>query len=337
MNQMRSARSPFGSVGDELDRARADIIHRARRLHRRRAHRRPRLSIHAGGGRLFDHLLVAALERTVPLEQMDDVAVPVAEYLHLDMARAEDIFLDQHALVAERRGRLALARSQRVEEIGGRIHPPHPLPAATGHRFDEHRIADRVCLRVQMRRSLVSAQIAGRHRHAGRDHPLLGGVLLPHRADAGGVGADPDDPGIDHGLREIGILAEEAIARMDRLRARRQCRRDDAFAHQIAFARRRRPDRHRIVRHPHMHRLRIGVRIYRHGPYPHRPRGADDATGDLAAIGDQEGLDHAHIRNRPNDGRSAMGAFSVAAKARPSTSRVCAGSMIPSSHSRAVA
>ena len=44
-----------------------------------------------------------------------------------------------------------------------------------------------------------------------------------------------------------------------------------------------------------------------------------------------------HILNTPNCGRSGIGAFSDAAKARPSTSRVCAGSMMPSSHSRAVA
>jgi hypothetical protein len=44
-----------------------------------------------------------------------------------------------------------------------------------------------------------------------------------------------------------------------------------------------------------------------------------------------------HILNTPNLARSGIGAFKVAAKASPSTSRVCAGSMMPSSHSRAVA
>jgi len=44
-----------------------------------------------------------------------------------------------------------------------------------------------------------------------------------------------------------------------------------------------------------------------------------------------------HIRNTPNAGRSGIGALSVAAKASPRTSRVWAGSMMPSSHSRAVA
>ena len=43
-----------------------------------------------------------------------------------------------------------------------------------------------------------------------------------------------------------------------------------------------------------------------------------------------------HIRNTPNRGAST-GAFRHAPNASPSTSRVCAGSMMPSSHSRAVA
>ncbi len=43
-----------------------------------------------------------------------------------------------------------------------------------------------------------------------------------------------------------------------------------------------------------------------------------------------------HIRNTPK-GVSSTGAPIVAANASPSTSLVCAGSMIPSSHSRAVA
>ena len=46
------------------------------------------LVAHAGGGRFLDHLLVAALEGAVALEQVDDVALAVGEDLHLDVARA---------------------------------------------------------------------------------------------------------------------------------------------------------------------------------------------------------------------------------------------------------
>ena len=43
------------------------------------------------------------------------------------------------------------------------------------------------------------------------------------------------------------------------------------------------------------------------------------------------------MRNTPKRVRSSMGAFSEADSPSPSTRRVSAGSMIPSSHSRAVA
>ena len=49
-------------------------------------------------------------------------------------------------------------------------------------------------------------------------------------------------------------------------------------------------------------------------------------------------VDHPHhIRNTPKAGLSGIGASRLAASARPSTSRVWAGSITPSSHSRAVA
>ena len=56
----------------------------------------------------------------------------------------------------------------------------------------------------------------------------------------------------------------------------------------------------------------------------------------LAALSKSHPHGH-YILNTPNDARSGIGAFRHAANASPSTSRVWAGSMMPSSHSRAVA
>ena len=100
--------------------------------------------IHAGGGRFLDDLLVAALERAVALEEMDDVAMGVAEHLHFDVAGREDVLLDQHAIVAERGGGLALARLQHLAKLLRSIDAPHALAAAARDRLDQHRIADRV-------------------------------------------------------------------------------------------------------------------------------------------------------------------------------------------------
>ena len=60
----------------------------------------------------------------------------------------------------------------------------------------------------------------------------------------------------------------------------------------------------------------------------------------ILSIEDEQAINthrHTHIRNTPKRAPSSPGALSVAAKAKPNTSRVCAGSMMPSSHRRAVA
>jgi hypothetical protein len=53
------------------------------------------------GGGFFHHLLVAALQRTVALAQRHRPGPPVAEDLHLDVARARDIAFEEDAAIAE--------------------------------------------------------------------------------------------------------------------------------------------------------------------------------------------------------------------------------------------
>ena len=65
-----------------------------------------------GGGRLFEDLLIVALDRTITLEQMHEIAVAVAGELHFKMARVEDVFFQQYRVVAERGLGLGLRRGQ---------------------------------------------------------------------------------------------------------------------------------------------------------------------------------------------------------------------------------
>ena len=88
-------------LGDELHRTGADIANRLRRDDCCLAHGLAALARHSGRWRLFHDLLMAALYRTVPLEQVDCVAVRVGEHLNLDVPRRSEIFLNQHAVIAE--------------------------------------------------------------------------------------------------------------------------------------------------------------------------------------------------------------------------------------------
>jgi len=221
-------------------------------------------------------------------------------------------------------------RSECGGEINRGIDLAHPLAAPSRDRLHEHGIADRLGLSGEALDRLVRPVIARRHRHAGGAHQLLGRVLQPHRADAGGPGADPDQPGVDRGLREVRILREEPGDQMNGIRAGLPGRRDDLVSHQIALRRRRGADMHRLVGRAHMERPCIGIGIDDDRCNPHGSRGAHDPAGDLASVGDQELGDHgAYIQNTPKAGHSAIGASRHAAKASPSTSRVCTGSTTP--------
>ena len=102
--------------------------------------------------RLLDDLLMPALQAALALAEVDDVAVAVGEHLHLDVPRHQHEPLEEQRVVAERRGRLAARGDERGRQVGGPLDHAHALAAATGGRFDEHRIADLVGARRSGRR-----------------------------------------------------------------------------------------------------------------------------------------------------------------------------------------
>jgi len=64
---------------------------------------------------------------------------------------------------------------------------------------------------------------------------------------------------------------------------------EDRVDAQVALGGRRRPDPVRLVGHAHEQRVRVGVGVDRDRAHAEPPRRADDANGDLAAIGDEHG------------------------------------------------
>ena len=119
---------------------------------------------------------------------------------------------------------------------------------------------------------------------------------------------------------------------------------DQPFDVEVGIAGARGAEQHGFIGERDMQRIAVGLGIDSDGLQSHGPRSADDTHGDLAAVGDQElakttihsGMGHDHILNRPNLVGST-GALAAADNPSPSTSRVSAGSITPSSHSRAVA
>ncbi len=156
-----------------------------------------------------------------------------------------------------------------------------------------------------MRRRLSGSEIADLAVAAGNDRNTrahgrgarLG--LVAHEADGLRRRADEDKPGrLDRG-GEARILREEAVARMDRAGAAALRRGDDRAHVEIALARGRRADRHRLVGKPHCEALAVGLAIDRDRAEAELARRPDDADGDLAAIGYEELLEHGKRARQP--------------------------------------
>ena len=79
---------------------------------------------------------------------------------------------------------------------------------------------------------------------------------------------------------------------MDRLGAASLRSIDDAVVAQIAVARRRRADRTGLAGHRGVARAAIGPGIDRHRGHAKPVRGLDDAAGNLAAVGDEDLVEH---------------------------------------------
>ncbi len=334
-----------GFIGDELHGAGADIADGLGGIDGSAAHRGAAGFVHAGRGGFLDHFLVAPLGGAVALEQMHGVAVPVGEDLDLDVAGARDVAFHQHAGIAERGGTFLLGGGQRAGEVVDVLNHAHAAPTASGDGLDDDGEADFPGGGSEKGRILIGAVIAGQQRNAGTFHQRLGRSLRSHGAHGGGRGADEDNAGCIAGFDEFRVLRQEAVAGMDGFRTGAFRGVDDAGDVEVAIARRGRADGDGAISRRNVHGGGVGLGIDGDGFDAHAPRGARDAAGDLAAIGDEEGAyhprggclrHHHHIRNTPNFVGS-IGAFSAAERERPSTRRVSAGSMIPSSHSRAVA
>ena len=94
------------------------------------------------GRRLLDQLLVATLHRAVALEEVDAVALAVADELHLGMTRGLEVALDVHGAVLEDRLGGRARGLVEAPEVLRLAHHVHPAAAAACHGLDDHGVAD---------------------------------------------------------------------------------------------------------------------------------------------------------------------------------------------------
>src|SRR5262249_50736586 len=107
------SRAVARSFEEELDGAGIPIVGGSRGATGCRRHRVAQAAGQRRRRALFDDLLMAPLHRTLALEEMNDLAPVVAEYLDLDVARPVDQPFDIQGAIAECGDRFAPCRLDR--------------------------------------------------------------------------------------------------------------------------------------------------------------------------------------------------------------------------------
>src|SRR5262245_60176699 len=276
------------AVEHELGGARARVADRARESHGRGAHLRTEPRVERRRRGLLEDLLVPPLDRALALAERDHVPLRVAEELDLDVARPLDVALCENPVVAEGRARLAARRVERVGQLLARPHNAHAAAAAAGRRLQEQR----------------KAELARLARRDDRDIGLRGDPfrleLVAAAAKRLRAGADPDEPGYADRLREVRVLREEAVARMDRVRAGARSRADVLLRQEVAR------DLDDLVRTACVQRTAVvrrddGNRLDAEGA-----AGAEDPQRDLAAVRYEDLADlHSAASVSPNTAASS--------------------------------
>src|SRR3546814_1228703 len=125
-----------------LFRSSAAIAHVRHRLAHDFAHASALFGGDDGRGRFLKHLLVAALQRTVALAQVNGIALAIAEDLKFNMARVAEIFLHIDGGVAKGGFRFRSGLLHQRFKLTFFRHNLHAAPAAARSGLDASRITD---------------------------------------------------------------------------------------------------------------------------------------------------------------------------------------------------
>ena len=168
-----------------------DVGDRPRRAQRRVGHPGAQVDVERGRRRLFHELLMPPLDRAFPLEEVDQVAVRVADDLHLDVPRLEEVLLHIDVRHAERRHGLVLRGLDEPEELVGLRDDAHAATAAPAEALIRHRVADPIRGLPRMVVAFEHASASGDGRHAGAANGPDRLGLVSHPANH--VGARTDE------------------------------------------------------------------------------------------------------------------------------------------------
>ena len=239
-------------------------------------------------GGLLHQLLAAALQGAVAGADDDHVPVLVGHDLRLDVPGAVQEALHEALAAAESGDGLAHGRLEGRLDLLDLVHDLHASPAAAVGGLDDDRQTVRLSEGPRLGGVSDRAVRPWSQRRPGLASDGPGGHLVPQVPDHGRRGPDPGQPCVDHGLREVRVLRQEAVPGMDRVRAGSPRDLQQLFLIEIRLRSARALQRVGLVGQPHMHGVGVRIGIDGHGGVARIDAGADHTDGDLPTVGDQD-------------------------------------------------
>ena len=211
----------------------------------------------------------------------------IGKHLHLDVARTVDAFL--HVDLGASEGLAGLRQHALVltpEHVFGFAAADTAAAAARGG-LEHDRVADRSGKRHGLVDTRQAAVAAGYDRHPRGLHGRPRGDLVAHLANDLGAGPDIADVAAPADLGKQRVLRQETVPRVQRIAAGGDGQVHDTVGVQVAGDRIR-ADVVGFIGLLDVQGMAVRVGIDGHGGDAGLGTGADDAHGDLAAVGDQD-------------------------------------------------
>ena len=283
---------PVLGIDQELAGAGVDIAHGPGQADRGLAKLCADLERQGGGGGLLDQLLVPPLERAVAIPAVHDIAVGIGEDLNLDVARAVDELLEIDARVLECGPGLVARHLKRAAEVRLVAANPHALAPTSGGRLDQHGETDGPGEVEGLGIALDGALGPGHAGHLGRGGDLLGFGLQSHLADRLVGRTDELEVAAPANLGELGVLAQEAVAWVNRLHVGDLGGRDQPGDVQIAVGARGLADADAPIGQLQVRGVAVGLGVDRDHLDAQLLAGSNDSECDLTTIRHQDPLKH---------------------------------------------
>src|SRR6266702_922221 len=244
---------------------------------------------------------MTALDGTVALPQVDDVAVVVPQDLDLHVARVFAVLLDIDFGVAEPGLRLRAGRGKGIRQGRRRMDDLHSPAAAAGGGLDNHREPDLLGDLDRLVDVFYPLLGAGEDRYLFLDHRLTRADLVPHDPHALRGGADEGDPAVFADFGKGGVFGKKALTGMNLFRIGQLSGADYVIDIQVTLEARRRTDADTFIGQANVERFTVRRGINRHGLDPEFLARSDDTEGYLPPVGYQHFMEHQ--KNLRYDGR----------------------------------